>query len=169
VPGERIEQRPRLRAEQPPAGTALVIRGGRDTPDKLRSHAQRTARAWSLDGQPLLGISLFAVLDMPLEELLRRRFATFRTIYLPTAGRLANCGFELLPTGLRPHFTVPLRRADDEERDSYWSPSVLYSPIPSTLEARSGERGTEMSPAAGRVRIPDLGHPPGMHRSRLSG
>jgi hypothetical protein len=88
VPGERIEQRLRLRAEQPPAATTLV---------------------------PLLGISVFAVLGEPLDDLLRRRFATFRTIYLPTAGRLAEYGFELLPTAQRPHFTVHLRRADDQE------------------------------------------------------
>jgi hypothetical protein len=115
VPGERIEQRPRLRAEQLPAATTLVIRGGRDTAGKLRSHAQRTARAWSLDGQPLLGISVFAVLGEPLDELLRRRFTTFRTVYLPTVGRLAEYGFELVPTAQRPHFTVRLRRADDQE------------------------------------------------------
>ncbi len=93
----------------------MVIRGGRDTPDKLRSHLQRTARAWSLDGEPLRGISVFAVLGEPLEDLLRRRFATFRTIYLPTAGRLAEHRFELLPTGRRPHFTVRLRSGDDQE------------------------------------------------------
>ena len=115
MPGERIEQRLRMRAEQPPAGTTLVVRGGRDTPDKLRGHALRTARAWSLDGQPLLGISVFAVLGEPLGDLLRRRFATFRTIYLPTVGRLAVYGFELLPTGQRPHFTVWLRSGDDQE------------------------------------------------------
>ena len=115
MPGERIEQRPRLRAEQPPAAMTLVIRGGRDTADKLRSHVQRTARAWSLDGQPLLGMSVFAVLDEPLDDLLRRRFTTFRTIYLPTVGQLAEQGFELLPTAQRPHFTMRLRRADDQE------------------------------------------------------
>ena len=82
----RIEQRALLRAGRPPAQTTLVVRGGRDTVDKLRGHAQRTARAWSLDGLPLLGISVFAVLGMLLEVLLRRRFASFRTIYLPTAG-----------------------------------------------------------------------------------
>jgi hypothetical protein len=115
VPGERIEQRPLLRAEQPPASTTLVIRGGRDTPDKLSRHALRTARAWSLDGQPLLGISVFAALDEPLADLLERRFATFRTVYLPTVGRLDAYGFELLPTAHRPHFTVRLRSADDQE------------------------------------------------------
>jgi hypothetical protein len=115
VSGERIEQRLRLRAEHPLAATTLVIRGGRDTPDKLRSHVQRTARAWSLDGQPLLGISVFAVLDPPLDDLLRRRFATFRTIYLPTVGDLTEYGFDLLATALRPHFTVRLRHADDQE------------------------------------------------------
>jgi len=135
VPGERIEQRPRLRAEQPPAATTLVIRGGRDTTDKLRSHVQRTARAWSLDGQPLLGISVFAVLDLPLGELLRRRFATFRTIYLPTAGLLAEHGFELLPTALRPHFTVRLRRADDQELGKLLK--ALGPPQPNPQYARS--------------------------------
>ncbi len=111
----RIEQRALLRAEQPPAETTLVVRGGRDTVDKLRGHAERTARAWSLDGLPLLGISVFAVLGMPLEVLLRRRFASFRTIYLPAAGELSNHGFELLATAQRPHFTVRLARADDAE------------------------------------------------------
>ena len=72
---------------------------------------------WWLDGRPLLGISVFAVLDMPLEKLLRQRFANFRSIYLPTVGRLARYGFDLLPTGQRPHFTVRLRHASDEELD----------------------------------------------------
>lgn len=111
----RIEQRKLLRAEQPLPGTTIVVRGGRDTLDKLRGHAQRTARAWSLDGQPLMGISVFAALGIELEDLLVRRFASFRTIYLPTAGRLRERGFELLATGQRPHYTVHLRRADDPE------------------------------------------------------
>jgi hypothetical protein len=117
VPGERIEQRTQLRAEQPPVATTLIIRGGPDTVDQLRRHAERTVRAWSLDGVPLLGISVFAVLDLSLDDLLRRRFASFRTIYLPTAGRLAEYQFELLPTGQRPHFTVQLRSADAPELD----------------------------------------------------
>jgi hypothetical protein len=111
----RIEQRELLRAEKVPDGATVVVRGGSDTRDKLRRHADRTARAWSLNGQPLLGISVFAVLDMPLDDLLRQRFMNFRAIYLPAAARLAVHGFELLPTGQRPHYTVRLHRADDSE------------------------------------------------------
>jgi hypothetical protein len=118
MPGDRIEQRALLRSEQPPAETTLVVRGGRDTAGKLRAHAERTARAWSLDGLPLLGISVFAVLGMSPEVLLRHRFASFRTIYLPTAGELGMHGFELLATARRPHFTVRLERADDQEPGS---------------------------------------------------
>jgi hypothetical protein len=111
----RIEQRGLLRADQPLRGTAIVVRGGPDTAEKLRRHAQRTARAWSLDGRPLLGISVFAVLEVTLEDLLARRFATFRMVYLPTAGQLAERGFELLATGRQPHYTVRLSRADEQE------------------------------------------------------
>jgi hypothetical protein len=56
-------------------------------------------------------------LDGSLDDLLRQRFANFRTIYLPTADGLASRGFELLPTGLRPHFTIRLRHASDPELD----------------------------------------------------
>jgi len=66
-------------------------------------------------GRPLLGISVFAVLGIALEDLLAHRFASFRTIYLPTAGQLREREFELLATGQRPHYTVRLRRADDPE------------------------------------------------------
>jgi len=115
MPGGRVKQSALLRSEQPPADTTLVVRGGRDTVDKLRGHAERPARAWSLDGQPLLGISVFAVLGIPLEVLPRRRFASFRTIYLPAAGERGKHGFELLATAQRPHFTVRMKRADERE------------------------------------------------------
>lgn len=62
MPVGRIEQRELLRPELPPPDTTIVVREGRDTVEKLRNHSQRTARAWSLDGRPLLGLSVFAVL-----------------------------------------------------------------------------------------------------------
>jgi hypothetical protein len=58
------------------------------------------------------------------------RFPTFRTIYLPTAGGLAGHGFELLPTGQRPHFTVRLRRADDQELEESLAPLGAVQPNP---------------------------------------
>jgi hypothetical protein len=39
-----------------------------------------------------LGIPVFAVLGITLDELLARRFASFRTIYLPTDGELREPG-----------------------------------------------------------------------------
>ncbi|HEX4428205.1 MAG TPA: hypothetical protein VHZ96_02935 [Frankiaceae bacterium] len=115
--GARIEQRALLRDEPVPVEATVVVRGGSDTRAKLQRHVERTARAWSLDGRPLLGIWVFAVLDMPLEELLRLRFANFRYVYLPSVSGLAKSGFQLLPTGRRPHFTVRLHRATDDEVD----------------------------------------------------
>lgn len=115
MPDQRIEQRTRLRAEALPPDTTLIVRGGQDTLEKLRNHAQRTARAWCLDGQPLFGVSVFAVVGISLDELLRKRFATFRAIYTPRAGHLYRQGFELLPTGQQPHYTVRLPGSDDPD------------------------------------------------------
>jgi hypothetical protein len=112
---DRFEQRGRLRPEDLPDGAVLVVRGGRDAVEKLRAHAQRTARAWTLDGVPLLGISVFAAFDRPLETPLRERFATFRTVHVTTVVDLVGAGFDLLATPLRPHFTVRMRTADDDE------------------------------------------------------
>jgi hypothetical protein len=117
--GARIEQRALLRDEPAPPEATVVVRGGSDTRAKLHRHIERTARAWSLDGRPLLGISVFAVIDVPLEELLRQRFANFRYVYLPSVSGLAESGFELLPTGRRPHFTIRLHEATDGEVDRF--------------------------------------------------
>ena len=111
---QRIEQRARLRREDPLTELVVLVRGGRDTIDKLARHAARTARAWSLDGQPLFGISVFAVLDRSVDALLQDRFASFRTVHMTSAGQLRAAGFELLPTGLSPHFTIRLPRTGDE-------------------------------------------------------
>lgn len=110
-----IEQRSRLRGEPPPADLVVLVRGGRDSIDKLRRHVMRTARAWSLDSAPLFGISVFAVTDRTLETLLADRFASFRHVHLTGAGRVREAGFELLPTGLAPHFTVRLAGAGEPE------------------------------------------------------
>ena len=96
------ELRPLLRTEEPLAGTVLLARGGPDTIERLRKDASRTARRFSLDGWPLLGISVAAAVDVPPDELLRDApFVRFADVYTPTFRR--------------PHFTVRLQRADDPE------------------------------------------------------
>lgn len=109
-----IEQRGRLRPGEPPADAIVVVRGGRDTIEKLRTHAQRTARAWSLDGAPLYGISVFIAEGRSVTELLRSRFANFRTVHLTTVGRIRE-HFALLSTGRSPHYTIQLASATDDE------------------------------------------------------
>ena len=49
-------------------------------------------------------------------------------IHLPAAARLLERGFELLPAGLRPHFTVRLRRADSAELGELLA--ALGPPVP---------------------------------------
>lgn len=78
---------------------------------------------------------------MPLEVLLRRRFASFRTIYLPTAGELSGHGFELLATAQQPHFTVRLERADDRELGELLA--ALGTALPNPQYARTNVWGEE--------------------------
>jgi hypothetical protein len=89
----------------------------------------------------LLGISVFAVLGMPLDVLLRRRFTSFRTIYLPTVGQLAGHGFDLLATAQRPHFTVWLRTADDRELEKLLAALGQARPNPQYARTAIWEEG----------------------------
>jgi hypothetical protein len=110
---ERRDIATRLRPEDPPGGDVLVIRGGPDTTGALGQDAARTAEFWALEGVPLLGISVFAVLGMPLDQLLRDRFSRFSVIHRLQASYLEE--FQLLPTFRSPHFTVRLQQANEEE------------------------------------------------------
>ena len=85
---------------------------------------------------------------MPLEDLLRQRFANFRAIYLPTAARLAGHGFELLPTGQRPHFTIRLRRASDAELDRLLDCGGVVRPWGRPPAHRRAPRGSKDEAAA---------------------
>ena len=107
--GGRIEQSERLRDEKPPDDTVIVIRGGPDTLAKLKKHATRTARAWTMNDEPLEGVSVFCALDdvgkASLDGIMAT-MASYRIVYLPTVAALRAAGFELLPTATRPHFTL---------------------------------------------------------------
>ena len=107
------ELRLRVRSEEPPPPTAsVVIRGGPDTPSLLQTHAKRLQRLYELDGKPVLGISVFVVLDDvgPASErgILAGKLRSYPSMYRSTVGRLTDAGFVLLPTFTRPHFTIVL-------------------------------------------------------------
>lgn len=109
--------RPLLRDEPPPADGVLVVRGGPSSVERLADHAHRTYDAYTLDGDPLWGVSVFCALDdvgpASLDALLRR-FASYRVVHLPTVGGVIEAGFDLLPSFRRPHFTVRLADAEPE-------------------------------------------------------
>ena len=82
-------------------------------------HARRTHRAFSLDGEPLWGVSVFCALDeigpASLNGILADRMATYRMVHTPTVSRLSEAGFELLPTFGRPHYTIRLATDEKDE------------------------------------------------------
>lgn len=114
---------------------SVVVRGGPDTARKIAAHAQRTARAFNLDGRPALGVSAFAVLEdvgpASLAGILQRT-STCRTVYVVAMVTLERAGFTVLPTFQRPHVTVMLRSLDDAGE----LPTVLG---PGELNPRYGE------------------------------
>jgi hypothetical protein len=55
--------RPHVREEEPRSDDVVVVRGGPGTLAKLAAHARRTHRAFSLDGAPFWGVSVFCALD----------------------------------------------------------------------------------------------------------
>ena len=109
----REELRRRVRVDEaPPADAAVVIRGGPDTLSLLSTHARRLHRAFVLDGEPVFGVSVFVALDDlgPASErgILSGKLRTYSSVYRCTTGELSDHGLMLLPTFVRPHYTVVL-------------------------------------------------------------
>ena len=108
-----------VRDEVLPRDATVIIRGGPDTAEKLATHAERVRRAFVLDGEPVLGISVFAVLDdigpASIDGILAGKLATYRVVYLPWLQDLVDGGFAVLPTFGRPHLTVVLSGLDRVE------------------------------------------------------
>lgn len=106
------ELRPHLRDEPLPDDATVVVRGGPDSLDKLVLHARRTSRAYVLDGESLLGVSVFLAIgetgDDSLNGILAGRMRTYRVVYTATVARVRESGFGLLPTFRRPHYTLTL-------------------------------------------------------------
>lgn len=105
-----------MRDEPTPRDATVIVRGGPDTADKLVAHAERVRRAFVLDGEPVVGISVFAALDdigpASVDGILSGKLATYRVVHLASLRDLEDTGFAVLPTFSRPHMTVVLTGLD---------------------------------------------------------
>jgi hypothetical protein len=112
---ELPDLRDHVRDEVMPSAT-VVVRGGPDTRAKLVASAERFRRAFVLDGEPVLGISVFAALDeigaCSLDGILAGKMSTYRVVHLVRL-ELVRRAFAVLPTFERPHMTLLL---DDLEQ-----------------------------------------------------
>lgn len=106
------ELRRHIRDEPAPDEATVVVRGGPDNLTKFARHAMRTGRAYVLDGEPLLGVSVFLALDdagpASLDGLLSGRMETYRVVYTASVADVREAGFGLLATFGRPHYTLIL-------------------------------------------------------------
>lgn len=94
--------------ESSPADTHLLLRGSPMTAAKFAEHAARTARAYTLGGDPCFGISVELAVDAEdVARLLRgRRLSTRRRVARIRVEASRAAGFVLLPTFTAPHYTV---------------------------------------------------------------
>lgn len=103
--------------EEPIPATCVLVRGGPDSAAKLRRHVERMHRAFLFDSNPVLGVSMFAALDVvgidSREGLLSQRLSTYRLVHFVSAGDITATGFAVVPSFRRPHVTVLLRSTDD--------------------------------------------------------
>jgi hypothetical protein len=107
--------RSHVRHEAPPGDDTLVIRGGDDTVPKLRRHAERTHRAFTLDGRPTYGLSVYCGLDELALWRVHRQLSAYRVLRESSVGRVRPAGFWLLPTFTRPHSTLVLASVAEDE------------------------------------------------------
>lgn len=103
-----------VRAEPPPRGATILARGGPDSLEKLTGHAERLRRRYMRDGDPVLGVSVFAAWDdigpasldrigpASLDGISSGKLATYRVVHLAALHVLATTGFTVPPTFGRP-------------------------------------------------------------------
>jgi hypothetical protein len=93
----------RLREDDIPDGSTLLVRGGELDQDVLTTDALRYHAIYGT-----YGVSVFAVRDLTLDEMAQQvPLVRFRILTLLTAGALSGCGVRLEPTGRNVrHYTI---------------------------------------------------------------
>lgn len=94
----------RARREQPPAGEAVIVRGGLLDRDELERAARLCHQRFGV-----YGLSVFrADNEAGIDDLARTRLRRYPVLTLSAAGELRAARLELRPTFRRPHYTVVL-------------------------------------------------------------
>lgn len=93
----------RLREDDSPDGSTLLVRGGELDQDGLTADALRYHAIYGT-----YGVSVFAVRDLTLDEMAQQvPLVRFRILTLLTAGALSGRGVRLEPTGRNVrHYTI---------------------------------------------------------------
>ena len=98
----------RVRKEEPPDDTLVVVRGGEFSAEALRFDVTEAFRRF---GE--YGLSVFAVEDeATFDDLARGQLRRFEILTLATAGAIRSVGLELRPTFRRPHYTIMVPELD---------------------------------------------------------
>jgi hypothetical protein len=113
VPADRLERH--QRDERPAEDGQLLLRGSPLSVEKFTLDAARTARAYTYQGGPCLGVSVeLAVDDVEVDRLLSgRRLSTRHHVARIRVGDARAAGFLLVATFAVPHYTIVLGRSPD--------------------------------------------------------
>jgi len=99
------DRSPRLRLVASRDDAVLVVRGGENDPEAIRSDAERFRRRFDEWGR--YGVSgVLAADDHEVDVLCETRLERFATVLVFRRADLAGAGIEVVPTFRRPHVTL---------------------------------------------------------------
>jgi hypothetical protein len=109
VTDDRRPIEPLIRSEPMPEDAVVVVRGGPIATEKIVEHARRQEALFTFRGRPMVAISVeLTVGGWTLERILAGRMRTRTRYATAKAGALRIAGYELVPTGRAPHYSLIL-------------------------------------------------------------
>lgn len=101
---QELRGTPRLRSNDLPPDTLILLRGGPQEVADLVASAADSGERYGLDGEPFYGLSVTAVLDDDVADLLAQLpLRAYRQYHRMTAGDLYAAGFRVWATFRNPH------------------------------------------------------------------
>jgi hypothetical protein len=130
-----------LRADRPPSGGHLVVRGSPNTAAKLLESGRRLASQYTYRDAPAFGSSVNVVVDLDeLDRLLQTAaYLTRHHVRRGEVGSVTRAGFVLLATFSNPtHFTVLLDPYTEQRAIAFLAALAPEEPNPYYVGRRSG-------------------------------